>query len=571
MSLWLRHKRIGLLASALLLACAASGVSATDLQTRTPQAAASETSIAGHFLAGRFAAQQMDTAVAADAMLAALLRDPDNPELLNRGFMAAVLDGRPDALRLARRLPENGVAALLIMGSEALAGRWDRAENRARTLPRGGVSAPLMPVLVAWTQAGRGQHDQAFATLRPFIEQGRFRALNALHGALIADLANRPREAERLVRIALADQPEPSLRLAMLAASILARSGRMPDANRLLDRVAANGDEVSLAATEGPRRAILGGRAVASHVEGIAEAYVALAGALRGQDAAEQAMVLARLALRIRPAFGPALLLLADVLEEEEQIAPALALLAQLRPDDPLAPVAALRRAGLLDRLDRLEEARALLEELAVRLPAHPQPLTRLGDVLRRRGDFPAAAEAYERALARVPNPVETDWPLFYARGIARERSGNWSGAEADFRRALELSPDQPYVLNYLGYSWADQGVNLAQARAMLERAVALRPQDGNIADSLGWVLYRLGDIPGAIQWLEKAVELEPVNGTINHHLGDAYWVAGRRWEAAFQWRRALSMELEAGEQPRLERKLEQGMPPEEYPAALRQ
>ncbi len=570
MSLWLRHKRLGLLASALLLGCAASSLPATDLQPRTPRANASDTSIAGHFLAGRFAAQQMDTAIAADSMLAALARDPDNPELLNRAFMAAVLDGRPDALRLARRLPDNGVAALLIMGSEALAGRWDRAESRVRALPRGGASAPLLPVLLAWAQAGRGQHDQALATLRPFIDQGRFRALNALHGALIADLANRPREAERLVRIALADQPEPSLRLAVLAASILARAGRTADATRLLDRIAANGDEVSLAATEGPRRAILSGRGVASHVEGIAEAYVALAGALSGQGVGDQAMVLARLALRIRPGFGPALLLLADALEEEEHLEPALSLLAQLRPDDPLAPVAALRRAGLLDRLDRLEEARALLEELAAQLPGHPQPLTRLGDIMRRRSDFPAAAAAYERALARVANPAETDWPLFYARGIARERSGNWPGAEADFRRALELSPDQPYVLNYLGYSWADQGVNLAQARAMLERAVALRPQDGNIADSLGWVLYRLGDIPGAIQWLEKAVELEPVNGTINHHLGDAYWVAGRQWEAEFQWRRALSMELEAGEQPRLERKLEHGLPAEEFPASLR-
>ncbi|MCS6890114.1 MAG: tetratricopeptide repeat protein [Rhodovarius sp.] len=556
--------------SALLLLGGAARVMPSAAQPQAQQPAAAPTSTAGLFLAGRFAAAELDTAAAADAFLAALRQDPDNPELLQRAFMAAVLDGRPDALRLARRVPDNGVAALLIMGSEALAGRWDRAEARARALPRGGSSAPILPVLLAWTQAGRGNTDQALATLRPLIEQGRFRALNALHAALIADLAGRPREAERLARIALADQPEPTLRMALLAGSILARAGRQQEAQRLLDQVAASLDEVALAATEGPRRVILSTRPVASHVEGIAEAYVALGGALRAQGAGEQGMVMARLALRLRPQFGPALLLVADELADHDHHAQALAVLDQMRPDDPLYPVAQLRRAALLDRLDRLEEAKALLEQMAQALPDRPQPLIRLGDILRRRSDFAGAAAAYDRAIARLSTLREEDWPLFYARGIARERSGDWPGAEADFQQALALSPDQPYVLNYLAYTWADKGIRLEEARAMLERAVALRPQDGHIADSLGWVLFRLGDIAGAIQWLEKAVELEPLNGTINHHLGDAYWVAGRRWEAEFQWRRALTMELEPGEAERIQERLRHGLPAAAWPASLR-
>ena len=153
------------------------------------------------------------------------------------------------------------------------------------------------------------------------------------------------------------------------------------------------------------------------------------------------------------------------------------------------------------------------------------------------------------------------DWPLLYARGIARERSGDWARAEADFLRALELAPEQPYVLNYLGYTWAEQGKNLDRAKAMLLRATELRPQDGNIADSLGWVLFRLGDMPGAVTWLEKAVELESRNSVINDHLGDAYWAAGRQREARFQWRRALTLDPEPEELAKIEAKLRDGLP----------
>ena len=180
--------------------------------------------------------------------------------------------------------------------------------------------------------------------------------------------------------------------------------------------------------------------------------------------------------------------------------------------------------------------------------------------MFRTRSRFPEAAAAYDAALTRLPNTQASDWPLFYARGIAHERSGNWPRAEADFQRALELSPEQPYVLNFLAYTWVEMGKNLVEARRMLERAVELRPNDGNIVDSLGWALFKLGDIQAAVRWLERAVELEPRNSVINDHLGDAYWTAGRQNEARFQWQRALRMEPEAEEIPKIEAKLHDGL-----------
>jgi tetratricopeptide (TPR) repeat protein len=563
--------RVLLLAGALLSACAAAGgVPGADRAGPHGPFRDGQSGAFGNYLAGRFAASETDTRVAADTLLLALRADPDNAEILTRAFLAALLDGRGEAVRLARRLPDNPYASLLLAGTDAQAARWDRAEQRLRGLGRAGPVQTLQPALLAWVQFGRGQPDQALATLRPLVEGNRLRALNALHAALIADLAQRPREAERFARVALADQPNPPWRLAILAAGVLHRAGRPQEAQRLVEQLTAGGDDAALAALAVQQRGLVGARAVASPTEGMAEAYAALAGALRQQGAADFALVLAQLSLRLRPGFAPALVLTADALADERHEEQALEMLERVASDDPLAPVVALRRAGLLDKLDRFDDAVAVLRRVSAAYPDRPQGPARLGDLLRGRERFAEAAAAYDEALSRVVSPGPRDWTLFYARGIARERSGDWARAEPDFLRALELSPEQPYVLNYLGYSWADQGKELDRAKAMLQRATELRPQDGNIADSLGWVLFRLGDLPGAIRWLEKAVELEPRSSVINDHLGDAYWAIGRQREAQFQWRRAMALEPEPAEAPKIEAKLRDGLPPQPASTAQR-
>ena len=154
----------------------------------------------------------------------------------------------------------------------------------------------------------------------------------------------------------------------------------------------------------------------------------------------------------------------------------------------------------------------------------------------------------------------ERHWILLYSRGIALERSKQWSRAENDFLAALKLNPNQPYILNYLGYSWVDQGINLDRAKTMIERAVKLRPNDGYIVDSLGWALFRIREFPVAVQHLERAVELRPQDPTINDHLGDAYWRVGRRNEARFQWRRSLSLGPEPDQAAQIRSKIRDGL-----------
>ena len=156
-----------------------------------------------------------------------------------------------------------------------------------------------------------------------------------------------------------------------------------------------------------------------------------------------------------------------------------------------------------------------------------------LGNILRARKQFAECAEAYSKAhRAASPSPSKPNWLIFYFRGICYERSKQWPKAEADLKKALELFPDQPHVLNYLGYSWVDQGINLDEGMKMIRRAVEQRPDDGYIVDSLGWAYYRLGNYEEAVKHLERAVELKPEDPTINDHLGDAYWKVGRKLEA---------------------------------------
>jgi Flp pilus assembly protein TadD len=167
---------------------------------------------------------------------------------------------------------------------------------------------------------------------------------------------------------------------------------------------------------------------------------------------------------------------------------------------------------------------------------------------------------SYDRAIALLDGDEAGQWGVYFARGVTRERTGYWQEAEADFRRALELRPDQPQVLNYLGYTYVELGENLDEALDLIEKAVAAQPNSGYIVDSLGWVYYRLGRYQEAVDQLERATELMPTDPILTDHLGDALWAVDRKREARFQWRRALSFDPEEDEAGRIRRKLDVGL-----------
>jgi len=266
------------------------------------------------------------------------------------------------------------------------------------------------------------------------------------------------------------------------------------------------------------------------------------------------------LSIYLREDFDLAQMLVAGILESMNRNDDAIAIYRGISRSSPLQWSARLRIAGNLEALDRDEKAIDLLRILTREEPSRPDPLVILGDLLRSNKRFEESVDAYDRAVGILGDIDKRHWTILYSRGISLERSRRWDRAEKDFQRALELNPEQPYVLNYLGYSWVDQGINLDRARKMIERAVQLRPNDGYIVDSLGWVLYRLKEFNGAVGQLERAVELRSQDPTINDHLGDAYWRVGRYNEARFQWKRALTLKPEPDQVSAIQEKILRGL-----------
>jgi len=548
-----RSLRRLIFALSLLSACAASGAVGSSVVRASPLSGVAAGSY-GAYLAGRFAESQDDFAYAATELLAAQRANAGNAELLAQAFLACLLDGRPEAESLAAQLPNSPAAQLLLADQDVAAGRWGSAERRYRDVPREGLTQLVQPLLIAWAQQGAGRTEAALATLQPLSEGQRFRGIYALHAALIADLAGRNADAARLYRVAQTDFGGTNLRLAQIVASWQERQGDASEARQTIESMRQGDQEFSIALPALMARDHE--RPVANATEGIAEAYLALAASLREQERSEFPLVLLRLALNLRPDFTAARLLMADAFDAGKHPALALSALAPVANSDPLYSLVQLRRAGLDQQSGDTDAATRTLERLAQEIPSSPEPLAQLGDIMRTKSRFAEAISAYDRAIERVAQPSRADWPLFYARGIAHDRAHQWDQAEADLEHALRLSPDEPYVLNYLGYSWAEQGRELSRARQMIEKAAELRPNDGAIIDSMGWVLMRQGDGAAAVHWLERAVELEPEDPTINAHLGDAYWAIGRKLQAEFQWRRALNLNPEPDDQAKLQAKL---------------
>lgn len=520
---------------------------------------------AGAYLAARQAATNRDFAASAQWHDRALLADPGNLVLLEGSVSAHLALGEIEAAAASgRRLLDGGnrnqLAWLAVLAAEAQAGDFDailqgQAEGQS-------IGALIDRLVAAWAKVGTGKMSEALADFDAIMAEPGTGGFGLYHKALALAASGDFEGADKLLSSPAAGSVM-GLRRAVLAhAQILSQLERNAEAVALLD---ANAGPRPDATTADLRRRLAAGEPVpftgaTSAVDGLAEVFFTLATALNTEADQGYVLLYARTAAALRPDHVDAILMSAGILQDLGQPDLASAAFALVPEDHPAAVVARIGQADAAIRAGRVDESVALLQDLATRNPEVVEVQTALGDALRRQDRCDLALDAYSAAIALVPNPQSGHWPLYYKRAGCHVRLDQWDKAEADFSFGLTLAPDEPRLLNELGYTWVDRGENLEQALEMIQRAVAAAPDTGYIVDSLAWAYYRLGRFEEAVAPQEKAALLMPLDPIITDHLGDIYWMVGRKREAMFQWRRALSFEPEEKDKARILRKLDVGL-----------
>jgi tetratricopeptide (TPR) repeat protein len=529
----------------------------------------------GSYLAARHASVERDANSASAFYLSALRTDPKNNELLDRAFISSVADGNIDeAVKLAERIltidKSNRVARLVVGVQNLKLKKYAAAQLNINQSIRGPITDLVATLLSGWAIYGTGDVKAAVASIDKLTGPDWYPIFKDLHSGMMLDLAGKEKDAgTRLERAYKLD--DSMLRVAESYARWLSRNKDDAAASGIyeaFDKKLARHPLVQ----EGLRETKAGKKMpplVDSPQAGAAEALYGIGASLTRRGGEDLALVYLQLALYLAPNHPLALLSLADLYESVKKPQMAIKIYERVPSNSPLKRNAQIQLATDLDSADRSDEAIKILKNVTAEDPKNLEAIMALGNIERGRKKFADCAQTYSLGVDVLPpNSDKANSIYYYYRGICEERSKQWSKAEADMRKALELQPEQPHVLNYLGYSWIDQGVNLDEGMKMIKRAVEQRPDDGYIVDSLGWAYFRIGNYEEAAKNLERAIDLKPEDPTINDHLGDAYWRVGRTLEAKFQWSHARDLKPEPDELPKIEAKIENGLPDDPSSAA---
>jgi tetratricopeptide (TPR) repeat protein len=516
---------------------------------------------AGAYLAARSAVIAGDYRDATSWFTRALIADPSNPALLDGSLIGRISLGDFDgATAIATQVIQLGLksptANIALAADQAKRGAFEdilKDQAAGRT-----TNQAVDALTAAWAELGAGRMSEALSGFDKIAKTKGIEAFGLYHKALALASVGDFEGADKI----LASDLRVMRRGVIAHVQILSQLERNADAKALLDRQFGIEQDPTV---DGLRARLDAGETlpfdvVRNATEGMAEVYFTVASALNGEANDGYTLVYARVASYLRPDHLDAILLTASLLQQQGQYDLALATYDQIGPDDPTYYAAEIGRSEAQSAMGDDDAAIATLTKLSQTHGDLMLVHLSLGDLLRKEERFDEASKAYDLALERIKKIDARHWVIFYSRGITHEREKRWDKADADFRRALDLSPDQPLVLNYLGYSLVERGEKLDEALGMIQRAVAAQPDSGYIIDSLAWAYFMLGQYDKALDPMEKASLLEPVDPIVTDHLGDVYWAVGRKLEAEFQWHRALSFDPEEEAATRIRRKLEIGL-----------
>ncbi|WP_265515847.1 tetratricopeptide repeat protein [Nitratireductor luteus] len=535
-------------------------------------------SFSGAFLAGRAAEADNDFGSAISYYKRAIAFDPDNVPLQSSLLQALLAEGRIDeAIPYAEKLksvPEVERFSRLVLAVDAFRNAdYKAAENWLELVLESDIDALITGIMTCWAEIGQGDLDAALANLDGMDGPDWYPLFTTYQRALMLAQGQRHDEAVAAFDKVLNEIAPRSVapytmgRIAEVYASYLSARGENDKALEVLDKAEAGGGGIAMITVL--REKITAGETleplIRSPSDGAAEILLNLATELTNAGGDAIVRLYLQLALAMRPQGDAILVQLAHVAERLEESDKAISFYEQIDGGSSWARFASFQIGLNLADMDRQEEAISHLSEVLEADPSDMRAYLALGSVYASQKDYASAAALYDRAVEQIGQPEPHHWNIFYQRGIAYERLKEWEKAEPNFKKALELSPDHPQVLNYLGYSWVDMNINLEEGLDLIRRAVQLRPSDGYVVDSLGWAYYRLGRYEEAVEELERAVSLRPDDAILNDHLGDAYWRVDRKLEARYQWSHVLDMEAEDDVKAEVRRKLEEGLP--ELPA----
>ncbi len=520
----------------------------------------------GAYLAARVAESENDFTSAASWYAKAIIADSGNPQLLDGAILAEIGIGAfgpaTEAAKLRKGIEgePSQLAEMALLADEAK--REDYAAIVAAGEAGRDVGQLTNALVAAWAKVGEGKMSEALEAFDAVTKQKGFEAFGYYHKALALASVGDFEGADEILSGRAAGPIYVMRRGVFAHAQILSQLERNPEALALLDRSFGKAPDPMVDAL---RKRLQAGEpipfdTIGTARDGIAEVFFSISTALNGEADPVYTLLHLRIAGYLRPDHTDALLLTADVLEELGQHQLAADAYAAFPPEDPAFVTAEIGRAGALKSQGRADAAIEALQALARSNGDIQRVHFALGDLLRGEERFDEAEVAYTAAIDLAVAAKAEDWVLYFYRGICHEQSKDWAPAEADFRKALELNPTQPQVLNYLGYGLVDRGEKLDEALGMIQKAVAGDPEQGYIIDSLAWAYFKLGRYADALEPMEKASLLEPVDPIVTDHLGDVYWMNDRKLEARFQWRRALSFEPTEKDKTRILRKLEVGL-----------
>ncbi len=525
-------------------------------------------SLVGSYLAGRFARGDNDALLAAQFYRNALARDPNNVVLLEQTFLMEATAGEwQEALRYAERLikkkPNHRNARMTLGIAEYKAQNYKKAREHFKYGSTGPIGELTGAIAKAWSYMAEGKTNAALKELEVGQQADWAKFYLLYHRALIADMAGKSKKAARAYA-RVYQQDSRTLRTTLAYSRHAAHYGDRKLARALLNRSVRGNSDDAHPLTKALLAELKTGKKIPFIIstpnQGLSEVFYGLGEALAGEGGVGIGLFYLQTALYLEPQHPFALAALANAYESTKRYEDAINTYDRIPEGSPLQTLIEIRKAYNYNSLERVDDAERVLLKLSEKYPKDIQPLDALGSIMRAHKRYEEAVKYYSKVIDLVKKPKKADWTYYYARGTSYERLKRWPKAEKDLLKALELYPDQPLALNYLGYSWIDQNVNLQRGLRLVEKAVRLKPEDGYIVDSLGWGYYKLGNFDKAVKYLEQAVELRPEDPILNDHLGDALWQVGRQREARFQWEQALTLNPEKDVLDSIKKKLAEGL-----------